>query len=61
MWIGSDDPVGSYGKGVIKKYNQYKKLNKKANIKLYKGMRHEILNEIGREEVYNDVLNFYNE
>ncbi|MDY5853852.1 MAG: alpha/beta hydrolase, partial [Bacilli bacterium] len=58
---GSDDPVGSYGKGVIKKYNQYKKLNKKVNIKLYEGMRHEILNEIGREEVYNDVLNFYNE
>ncbi len=26
--------------------------------KLYEGKRHEILNEIGREEVYDDLLNF---
>ncbi len=26
--------------------------------KLYEGMRHEILNEVGREEVYNDLLAF---
>ena len=29
--------------------------------KLYKGLRHEILNEIGREEVYEDVLAFLSE
>ncbi len=31
-----------------------------ANVtgKLYEGMRHEILNEIGKEEVYNDLLRF---
>ena len=25
---------------------------------LYAGMRHEILNEIGKEKVYNDILQF---
>jgi alpha-beta hydrolase superfamily lysophospholipase len=25
-------------------------------MKLYDGMRHEILNEIGKEEVYQDIL-----
>ncbi len=29
--------------------------------KLYEGMRHEILNEVGREEVYRDVLAFSQE
>ena len=29
--------------------------------KLYKGMRHEVHNEIGREEVYQDVLRFIQE
>lgn len=27
--------------------------------KLYEGMRHEILNEIGKEQVYADILEFY--
>lgn len=58
---GEEDPVGNYGKGVMKKYNQYKKHNLNVKVKLYKGMRHEILNEIGREEVIKDIINFYAE
>ena len=27
----------------------------------YDNMRHEILNEVNHEKVYNDVLNFFNE
>ena len=30
-------------------------------MKLYEGARHEILNEINREEVYADIINWLNE
>lgn len=54
---GSEDPVGDYGKGVIRVYQQFLKLGiKNATIKLYPESRHEILNEINRTIVYEDVL-----
>ena len=28
-------------------------------MKLYEGARHEILNETNRDEVYSDILSFY--
>lgn len=34
---------------------------KKVSGKLYHGMRHEVLNEQGKEEVYQDILRFANE
>lgn len=54
---GSDDPVGGYGKGVTKVYN---KLNHGRNVtlKLYNGCRHEIHNDICRDEMINDILEF---
>lgn len=53
---GEDDPVGAYGKGVKQVYNDLKDAGKKdVTIKLYKGMRHEILNEVDRKVVYEDV------
>lgn len=58
---GLNDPVGNLGKEVrkiAKKYRAYG-LND-VRLKLYAGMRHEILNEIGKEQVYDDVLNFIN-
>ena len=56
---GEQDPVGNFGKGVKKVYNKYKKSGQK-NIKLilYPEARHEMLNEINREDVYNDILNW---
>ena len=54
---GDDDPVGNLGKGVKKVYSMFKKSGKTdLKVKLYQGYRHEIINEIGREVVYNDVL-----
>ncbi len=32
-----------------------------VRLKLYPGMRHEVLNEIGKEEVYQDVLGWLEE
>jgi len=58
---GSLDPVGGNGKLVTKLYNIYHNLGiEDLNIKLYEEARHEILNEINKQEVYEDVLNFFN-
>ncbi len=58
LFAGGDDPVGDYGKGVVKLYNWYKKLGvKRLEMKLYQGLRHETLNE-KQGEVYEDTLNF---
>ena len=47
---GEDDPVGNYGKGIKIVENKLKKQGKKVSCKLYKGARHEILNDSAREE-----------
>lgn len=58
---GAEDPVGANGKGPTKLAALYKKLGvKDVNLKIYPHMRHEILNEDKKLEVYNDILNFYN-
>ena len=54
---GDMDPVGNFGKDVIKAFNIYEDLGmKNISMKLYTGDRHEILNEIDREQVYEDIL-----
>lgn len=54
---GSDDPVGNYGKGVINLYEILKGLNiKDVSYKLYQSGRHEMLNELNREEVIQDII-----
>lgn len=56
---GDDDPVGEYGKGVLRAYNGFLKAGlSDVTLKLYHGARHEILNEINKQEVYNDVLSW---
>ncbi|WP_348736186.1 alpha/beta fold hydrolase [Spiroplasma endosymbiont of Ammophila pubescens] len=57
---GADDPVGKYGKMVMKTVDLYKKAGKKVKVKLYPNARHEILNEPIKKEIYQDILNFYN-
>lgn len=54
---GAHDPVGNFGKGVRKIFASYKGAGiKDVTMKLYPQMRHEILNEIDRETVYEDLL-----
>ncbi len=56
---GEEDPVGNYGMGVRRAYGQFLKAGmKETQMKLYPGLRHEILNENGREAVYEDILTF---
>ena len=54
---GADDPVGAFGKSVTRVYEKYKDAGiKDVSIHLYKGDRHEILNEVDRQNVYQDIL-----
>ena len=57
---GKEDPVGNYGEGPEKLYNIYKNQLGIQNVelKLYDEMRHELQQEIGREQVYNDQYNW---
>lgn len=54
---GTLDPVGNKGRGVKSTAALFEKAGiKDVEVKLYQGMRHEILNEPGKQQVYDDVL-----
>ena len=56
---GDMDPVGGYGKGVRQVYDRLIKAGcTRAVLKLYEGGRHEMHNEINRDEVFADILAF---
>ena len=59
---GALDPVGDMGKGVERAVEQYRRAGvETVDLKLYEGMRHEILNDPGRAEVYADVADWIDE
>lgn len=58
LFSGDQDPVGSNGKGVKQVAKWLTATGHSPCVKLYPGGRHEMLNEINREEVYRDVLLF---
>lgn len=56
---GDKDPVGDMGKGVKKVFRLYRKAGiADVSLELLPGMRHEILNETGRRDVYDIILNW---
>ncbi len=57
---GAEDPVGSYGKGVETVAAEYKKGHSNVTLKLYPNDRHELLNELDKETVKADVINWCN-
>lgn len=57
FFAGENDPVGDMGAGVMRCVRAFEKVGMKdVAWKLYPGMRHETLNEFGKELVYQDVL-----
>ena len=59
---GDKDPVGNNGEGVKKAYEIMKLIGSMdVTLKLYEGSRHEVLNELNRDEVYEYILNWVNE
>ena len=59
---GAADPVGDNGKGVEKAYKAFCKAGlRDVMIRLYPEGRHEMLNEINKAQVCQDILNWLNE
>lgn len=58
-FAGEEDPVGGYGQGVKTVYERLKEAgHPDLELKLYSKMRHETHNEIGKEQVYADLLDW---
>ncbi len=59
LLAGTCDPVGDYGKGVRKVYDSLRTAGSDCVfLKLYADCRHELLNELNKQEVYADILNW---
>lgn len=59
---GGDDPVGSYGKGVRHAAEAFRKAGMTdVTEKIYPLCRHEVLNEINREEILRDTAAWMHE
>ena len=56
---GDQDPVGDMGRGVRRACDCFRRAGiRDLSIKLYHGLRHEILNEATKQYVYQDVLDW---
>lgn len=53
---GAKDPIGFNGKGVINVCDNLEDAGHEPKVILYPGLRHEILNEDDRYNVYHDIL-----
>ncbi|HEU5141095.1 MAG TPA: alpha/beta hydrolase [Bacillales bacterium] len=54
---GDQDPVGQNTKGVLKVARHLQKAGiRDIDVKFYKDGRHELLNELNKEEVYQDII-----
>lgn len=59
LLAGDMDPVGDEGKGVQAVYEQYVEHGcENVSLKLYEDGRHEMLNELNRDEVFQDIANW---
>ena len=53
---GGDDPVGNYGRGVRRTAEAFRNAGMQdVSVRIYPLCRHEILNEINRAEIYEDI------
>ena len=53
---GDADPTGNYGMGVRKIAATYRAAGcQDVDVIFYKGSRHEVLNELNKEQVYGDI------
>ncbi len=62
IYSGNKDPLSKNGKQILKVYDLYKKAGvKRIKMKLYSNARHELHNEINKEEVISDILYWINQ
>ena len=58
---GQEDPVGNYGKGVEQTAAAFRKAGMvNVTVKLYPACRHEILNELNNQRVFDDIALWMN-
>ena len=56
---GKDDPVGNCGVGTTEAAEKFKAAGiTDVTLKLYENDRHEILNELDRQMVFEDIFNW---
>ena len=55
---GGMDPVGEYGRGVERAAERYAEHGCSVRMKIYREARHELLFELNRQEVMEDILGF---
>lgn len=56
---GQDDPIGDFGKGVLQSVEELKEHGvKEVKYHLYPQLRHELLNEDNKKEVYVEILDW---
>lgn len=55
---GADDPVGDYSKGVEKLCRKLDRYGKNVSMILYRGCRHEIVNDICAPQLFEDLSGF---
>lgn len=61
IFSGDKDPIGKNGKAVKEVCRNYKNIGiKDITCRLYKNGRHDMLHEIDREEVFNDIISWLN-
>ncbi len=57
LLAGTEDPVGNYGVGPKQVADALQAAGvKDVSLTLYPGMRHELLNETGKQKVYDDIF-----
>lgn len=55
---GAEDPVGNYGRGIVRVRDRLRRRGRTVDCKLYANGRHEILNDDTYEQVKGDILDF---
>ena len=61
LMSGDQDPVGAFGKGIQALADKYTEENLSVSMQLFSGARHEILNEINRDEVMGAMIDWMNQ
>ena len=59
---GAQDPVSDGGKGVVEVHKKFEERGiKNLEMKLFKDCRHEILNELNKEDIYKEIIEWFEE
>lgn len=56
LFAGTDDPINNNTKGLLELERRYRKAGLNVQMRLYLEGRHEMLNELNRDEVIEDLL-----